>query len=151
MRAHEHSPTGRIRPPHRVGSSLTTREPMTERTHNDDDPDVADVLTALDDDTCRVILTELSEPMTATDLTDRCDIPKSTLYRKLDLLSRADLVHEAVTLGRDGSRATRYERDVSSITVSIEDDDSFSVSMDRKQRSPDEHLADLWSDMGDEL
>lgn len=126
---------------------------MTDRNsvHGDTGPAVVDVLEALDDDACRTILAELSEPMTANDLSDSCDIPKSTLYRKLDLLSRAALVHERIEVGTDGGRTTRYERDVSAVTISIEDDDSFAVSMDRAARSADERLADLWSDMGDEL
>lgn len=126
---------------------MTNRNPARD----DDSPAVQDVLRALDDEACRTVLSELSEPMTANDLSDRCEIPKSTLYRKLDLLSRAALVHERSQIGADGGRRTRYERDVSEVTISIEDDDSFSVSMDREPRGADERLADLWSDMGDEL
>jgi predicted transcriptional regulator len=126
---------------------------MTDRNpaHDDTGPAVQDVLRALDDEACRTILAELSEPMTANDLRDSCDIPKSTLYRKLDLLSQAALVHERTQIVADGGRRTRYDRDVSAVTVSITDDDTFAVSMDRVSRSADERLADLWSDMGEEL
>lgn len=126
---------------------------MTDRNpaYGDTGPAVGDVLKALDDDACRTILADLSEPMTANDLSDSCDIPKSTLYRKLDLLSEAALVHERIEVGADGGRTTRYERDFSAVTISIEDDDSFSVSVDREGRSADERLAELWSDMGEEL
>ncbi len=113
-------------------------------------PTLQDILSALDDSECRSILMEISEPMTATELTDACDIAQSTLYRKLDLLSRASLVRELVSVGPEGGRVTRYERDVSDVTISVGDDE-FSVTVDRPSTHADERLADMWSKMGDEL
>lgn len=116
-----------------------------------DTPAMQDILSALDDPECRAILSETTEPMTANELTENCDIPKSTLYRKLDLLSRASLVRELIEVGPEGGRITRYERDVTDVTISVEDDDEFSVAIDRPAHHADERLADMWSKMGDEL
>lgn len=116
-----------------------------------DTPVLQEVLTALDDPECRAILSETTEPMTANELTDACDIPKSTLYRKLDLLSHASLVRELIEVGPEGGRITRYERDMTDVTISVDDDDEFSVAIDRPSRKADERLADMWSKMGDEL
>ncbi|WP_435125539.1 helix-turn-helix domain-containing protein [Halobaculum sp. D14] len=134
-----------------------------------DDPALQDVLDALGDPDCRAILRETTDPMTATDLADACTISKSTLYRKLDLLSRASLVRESIEAGPDGGRVSRYERDVTDVTVSIDvdgddsngsdgsaaggdgDEAGFAVTVSRPARAADERLADMWSTMGDEL
>ena len=122
------------------------RDPaMTE-----DGPTLQDVLDALDDPDCRSILSEIAEPMTANELSDACSIPQSTLYRKLSLLSEASLVRELIEAGPEGGRITRYERDVTDVTVSVTDDD-FAVTINRPPRAADERLADMWSKMGDEL
>jgi hypothetical protein len=47
---------------------------------SEDPPSLQAVLDALDDADCRTILRETAEPMTATELIDACDIPKSTVY-----------------------------------------------------------------------
>ena len=117
----------------------------------EDDPTLQDVLDALDDPDCRTILRETTEPMTANELTDACSIPQSTLYRKLELLSQASLVREFIEAGPEGGRITRYERDVTDVTISVTEDDEFSIAVDRPARAADERLADMWSKMGDEL
>jgi Fe2+ or Zn2+ uptake regulation protein len=116
-----------------------------------DAPSLQAVLDALDDADCRAILRETAEPMTATELIDACEIPKSTLYRKLDLLSEASLVHEQDTINPGGGRTTRYQRDFDDVTISMDEDDDFSVTVERPPRKADERLADIWSKMGDEL
>lgn len=119
--------------------------------NHEDSPDLQAVFAELDDPACRAILSHITEPMTATDLSGVCDVPKSTLYRKLDLLSNASLVRELVDVGSDGGRITRYERDVSDVTVSIDDEGSFSVKLERPSRGMDGRLAEMWSEMGEEL
>ncbi|MBV0926007.1 helix-turn-helix domain-containing protein [Halomicroarcula limicola] len=117
----------------------------------DDTPSLQDVLNALDDPDCRAILRETAEPMTATELIDTCEIPKSTVYRKLDRLSRASLVRERDTINSGGGRTTKYERDFDDVTISMDETDTFSVTVGRPSRQSDERLADIWSKMGDEL
>ena len=109
------------------------------------------VLDALDDPECQTILRETAEPMTAKELIERCDIPKSTVYRKLDLLSTASLVRERIEIHPEGGRITRYQRDFTDVTISMDDDDQIDVEISRPKRSADERLANIWSKMGDEL
>ena len=116
-----------------------------------DTPSLQAVLRALDDADCRAILCETTEPMTANELIDACGIPKSTLYRKLDLLTTASLVREQVEINPNGGRITRYERDFEDVTISMDEEDNFSVTVERPPRRADERLADIWSKMGDEL
>jgi len=118
---------------------------------SEDSPELQDVLDALDDPECRAILRETVEPMTANELIDACDIPKSTLYRKLELLGSASLVRERETINPGGGRITYYERSFENVMISMDDTGTFSVNVDRSAQSTDERLADIWSMMGDEV
>ena len=118
---------------------------------DEDPPTLQDVLDALDDPDCQIILRESAEPMTAKELSDICDIPQSTLYRKLDLLSAASLVRERHEIHPEGGRITRYQRDFDDVTISMDDEDTFDIEISRPKRSVDERLANIWSKMGDEL
>lgn len=118
---------------------------------SDDSPSLQVILDALDDAECRTILRTATEPMTASELIDTCNIPKSTLYRKLDLLSQASLVREQDTINPGGGRTTQYERDFDDVVISLDDEEDFSVTVERPPRKADERLADIWSKMGDEL
>jgi Fe2+ or Zn2+ uptake regulation protein len=118
---------------------------------NEDAPILQDVLDALDDPDCQTILRETAEPMTAKELTESCDIPKSTVYRKLDLLSAASLVRERIEIHPEGGRITRYQRDFEDVIISMDDEDVLDVEISRPKRSVDERLASIWSKMGDEL
>jgi len=121
------------------------RDPLAE----DDAPDVDTVLEALHDDDCRTILAELDEPRTAGALLERCDIPRSTLYRKLDLLSEATLLREGTDIRKDGSHASRYEVDFEEIIVTR--DGSIQMEIERPARNADERLAEMWSEVRREL
>ena len=107
------------------------------------------VLDALDDGDCRTILRNTADPMTASELLERCEIPKSTLYRKLELLAETSLIREEETVNPTGGRTTRYERDFENVIITIDADDTFSVSVERPIRKADERLEDLWSEMRD--
>lgn len=121
------------------------RDPSAE----DDAPDVDTVLDALHDDDCRTILAELEGPETARTLLERCDIPRSTLYRKLELLSEATLLREGTEIREDGSHASRYEVDFEEIVVTREG--SIQIEIERPARSADERLAEMWSEVRREL
>lgn len=118
---------------------------------SEDTPALQDVLAALDDPDCRAILQETVEPMTATELIDICDIPKSTLYRKLELLSSASLVRERERINPGGGRTTHYVRSFDDVTISMDDEGAFAVTVERSPQSTEQRLADIWSMMGDEL
>ena len=116
-----------------------------------DTPELQDVLDALTDPDCRAILRQTAEPMTANELTDTCDISRSTLYRKLDLLSSASLVREQDSINPGGGRTTRYERNFEDVVISMNEDNAFSVDVERPHKTADERLSDIWSTMGDEI
>ncbi|GAB3667589.1 helix-turn-helix domain-containing protein [Halopiger thermotolerans] len=80
------------------------------------------VLAALDDDACRAILEATSdESLTATELSEQCDIPTSTAYRKVEMLTEANLVEERVRINTSGKHATEYRRSFDDVVVSVAD------------------------------
>ena len=120
-------------------------------------PSVDEVLDALADDAARRIVAALTEPMTASELSEECDIPLSTTYRKLEKLTDASLLSESTDIRRDGQHTTRYSVSFDAVTVSVdgesegdEDRREFDVEFSRPERTRDERLADLWSELREE-
>lgn len=108
-------------------------------------PDLQTVLDALDDPGCRDIVKALEGAMSAKEVSDRCDIPLTTTYRKLDLLGDALLVEERTEIRPDGHHTMRYRNDFEEVCVALDDDREFRVSISRPARTADERLAHLWT------
>ena len=123
------------------------RDPLVE----DDSPDVDTVLGALHDEDCRAILAELNEPRTARVLLERCDIPRSTLYRKLDQLVEATLIEEGTVIREDGSHASRYKLDFEEVVITRDSSIELEIEIQRPTRRADERLAEMWSEVRREL
>jgi len=120
-------------------------------------PSVDEVLDALADDAARQIVAALTEPKTASELSEECDIPLSTTYRKLEILTDASLLSESTDIRRDGQHTTRYSVSFDAVTVSVDDGGEgdvdrreFDVEFSRPDRTRDERLADLWSELREE-
>ncbi|MFB6141716.1 MAG: helix-turn-helix domain-containing protein [Halorientalis sp.] len=110
-------------------------------------PDLQAVLDALDDPTCRAIVRNLEEPMTAEEIAETCDVPLSTTYRKLDLLTEASLLREGMEIRPNGQHASQYAVDFEEVLVTLADDRTFEVGVSRVPRTADERLQDLWSEV----
>jgi|SRR6056297_343934 len=110
-------------------------------------PSAAEVCAALDDPDCREIISALDEPLTAAELQDRCEIPQSTLYRKLEQLTDATLLEESTEIRRDGHHANKYVIAFEEVRISIGADHTLDVDIDRPARTADERLAELWSEV----
>jgi len=110
-------------------------------------PELQLVLDALDDPDCRRIIRHLDEPKTAAQVSEDCDIPTSTTYRKLDLLSDASLLAEGTEVRPDGHHATRYEVDFERVVIELDEDRELDVSLVRPAQRPDQRLASLWSEV----
>lgn len=96
------------------------------------DADLQAVLDALGDPDCRAILQAVGPAaLTASECSDACDLPLSTTYRKLELLTATDLVREELRIRRDGKHANQYRRRFEAVTVDLMDDDTFDVSVRR--------------------
>ncbi|MFB6119232.1 helix-turn-helix domain-containing protein [Halosegnis sp.] len=114
----------------------------------DEDPDMEAVLAALEDPDCRDVLRALEEPLTADEVAAACDIPRSTAYRKLDLLAEASLVEESTDVRADGHHATQYSPDFEAVHVLFEDGE-FDLDVDRPARGPEQRVAELWQEVRD--
>ncbi|WP_248517932.1 winged helix-turn-helix domain-containing protein [Salinarchaeum laminariae] len=124
-----------------------TTNVVQESSADEYSPPLSAVLQSLEDSKCRAILTTLREPKSAAELCDECDLPSSTAYRKLERLREAALVKEYTEVRRDGPNATLYERDFTDISISIDDADEFTVSVDRPDEDAEDRMATFWSEM----
>lgn len=110
-------------------------------------PALEDVLDALDDEDCRKIVSVLEEPMTASDIAEESGVPLSTTYRKLELLTEASLLHEGVEVRPDGQHASRYSVSFEDVVISLDEERTFEVEISHRAQTPDERLANLWSEV----
>jgi DNA-binding transcriptional ArsR family regulator len=91
-----------------------------EPTTFDDTEDVQRVLDVLDDAECRAILDATrDDPLTVGELADRCDLPQSTAYRKVDQLADADLLEESLRIRRSGKHVSEYACCVDDVTLDV--------------------------------
>ena len=103
---------------------MSATNATTKRGWSTDDHsvDAQAVLAALDDDACRAILEATSEEsLTATELSEQCEIPMSTAYRKVEKLTEADLVEERVRINTSGKHATEYHKCFDDVYISFND------------------------------
>jgi len=119
------------------------RDPFAD----EDAPDLQAVLDALDDPDCRAIVRALDEPMTADKISEVADVPLSTTYRKLDLLTEASLLEEGTEIRPDGQHASRYSVAFEEVIIGLAESREFDVEVTRRPRTADERLADLWSEV----
>lgn len=110
-------------------------------------PELQSVLDALDDPDCRTIVRRLREPMTASEVSTECDIPMSTTYRKLDVLSEASLVEERTEIRSDGHHATQYLVAFDAVSVVRTDDGDLTVTVERPDQTAEERLASIWTEV----
>ncbi|MXR20439.1 helix-turn-helix domain-containing protein [Halobacterium sp. PCN9] len=116
----------------------------------DDTPDLQDVLNALDDEGCRRIIEALDEPMTAKELSEKCDIPLSTTYRKLELLTDAALLEERAVLQPDGHHTTEYDLVFEEVIIQLDGNRNLDAGITRPSASTDERLETLWAEVSKE-
>lgn len=110
-------------------------------------PELQVVLDALEDPDCRRIVRRLEDPKTARELSEGCDMALSTTYRKLELLSNASLVDERTKIRPGGHHTTQYALDFDAVRIALDDDREFDLDISRPARAPDEHLAQLWTEV----
>jgi predicted transcriptional regulator len=86
------------------------------------------LLQAVNDEDCHAILNAIDQDAkTVKELSEECEIPLSTAYRKVNRLQQADLVEEKVQLGGPGSHANVYEQDFEGAVIFLDEDGEFSV------------------------
>lgn len=102
----------------------------------DAEENVVRLLDILHDDDCREILEATSdEALSASEISDACDVPLSTAYRKLELLTDAGLLAEGTRLCQSGKHTSEYSRTVGDVSVSVTADGEFEATVTRRERS----------------
>lgn len=94
--------------------------------------DLQPVLEALNDDDCRSILEEVSdadEYFSASELSDRCEIPLSTTYRKLEMLTDAALLEEKLRIRRSGKHTSEYGQGIDDVRISVDADSGMELEL----------------------
>lgn len=110
------------------------------------DTAVNDVIRFLDDDCARQILIETtSEPMSANELSERCDVSPPTIYRRLEDLSEHGLVSEQTRLAADGHHYSVYVATLDRVEITVTDD-GLDVDITARERMAD-RFTDFIEDM----
>lgn len=117
--------------------------------HRRDEPDVNSVFQALEDRTCREIITELDEPKTVAEIADDCEIPLSTTYRKIERLDEASLVTQRTEIRHEGHHRARYRVNFATIVVVLSQNHPLELDLEieRPRSDPEEGLITLWSEL----
>lgn len=95
--------------------------PSGEQTTLTDEAEVQSLLGTLEDADCRAIIeATTSEALSAGELSERCDLPLSTTYRKVDQLTEAGVLDERVRLSRSGQHTSEYVLRLTAIELSVD-------------------------------
>lgn len=108
-----------------------------------EDCDIEDVAALLEDETVRTILTETSvEPMSASALSDQCNVSEPTIYRRLEGLRECNLIEEQTRPDPTGGHHHQvYAPRLQRITVELEDGE-LTLDVQREQ-----DMADRFTDL----
>ena len=96
---------------------------------------VQTVLSAVADPDCRTILAAVDERLTASEIATVTDIPRSTVYRKLDRLHEAGMLETTRRFETEGKHPTEYVRSFDRIGISVDGED-FTVVVGDDTHSP---------------
>lgn len=113
-----------------AGSSVT---PGTTDTEVTADADIEGLLGTLEDPDCRAIIEATStEAMSASELSEECDLPLSTTYRKLDKLTEVDVLEERVRLSRSGQHTSEYMLQIDQIELTVDPSSGITLSISKE-------------------
>lgn len=114
--------------------TFATTRPMSrheeESTVIEAETDVQTVLDGLHDADCQTILSVTSdEALSAKQVSKRCDLPLSTTYRKLQILTETGLLEKRTRIRRSGKHTNEYVRSVENVIVSIDADGELALKL----------------------
>lgn len=99
--------------------------------------EMQEILSALDDADCHAILEATSGgALTANEISETCDLPLSTTYRKLDLLADVGFVEERTRIRGSGKHASEFVRSVSDVVVSLSQQGTVGLQISYMENSP---------------
>lgn len=104
-------------------------------------PDVETVFDLLKSERTRRIVRALERPMTAAEVAEACEVPRSTAYRKLQPMAEAGLLRK-----QEGDDAARYAVDFEAVVVRNPDGE-LKLDLEVPTRSASEQLSALWGEV----
>jgi predicted transcriptional regulator len=108
---------------------------------------MATVVSLLDDEYARSILTATSiEPMSAKELSERCDASLPTIYRRVEDLTEAGLLTERTRPRPDGHHYSVYAADLDRLTIDLEDGE-FAFDLERRSEDVADRLTRMWEEL----
>lgn len=120
--------------PDTTDSSAMASNPLSDAVS----PDVETVFDLLASERTRRIVRALEGPMTAAEVAETCEIPRSTAYRKLQGMAEAGLLRK-----QEGDDAARYAVDFEAV-VARNPNGELEVELEAPARSASEQLSALW-------
>jgi predicted transcriptional regulator len=82
------------------------------------------------DEECSQILTAIeAEAKSVKELSEECNIPLSTAYRKINRLQEADLIEEKIRLSSAGNHTSVYEQQFDGAMITLSKNGEFEVEM----------------------
>jgi len=119
---------------------------MTEPSVSEES-DLATVVALLDDEHVRSILAATSaEPLSATELSERCDVSTSSIYRRVERLAEADLLEDRVRPRSDGHHETVYVAALDRFELRVRGGD-LEWMIDRRRRDVADELTRMWGEL----
>jgi DNA-binding transcriptional ArsR family regulator len=115
---------------------------------DDEAADATPICETLGDADCRTIAARLDEPLTASEVSEQCDVPLSTTYRKLDRLTEVGLVAEGTRID-DGHHASVYRPAFDAVTIERAEE-GLTAEIDAVAWRQEERLATLWEEVRSE-
>lgn len=126
------------------GDTVTADTETTERVLSANESPGAELLELLSDEYVRRLLAALEgAPRPACDLVRRCDMSKSTIYRRLNRLQEHGLVSTHTEIDPDGHHRKVYEARLERVTVEpVDEDPTVRIVID--DRSPERRSQPVW-------
>ena len=128
----------------RPARTPTIMSPASDDPGVSDDPTLESVVELLDDEHARSILTTTSvDPLSAKELSERCDVSQATVYRRVERLTAVGLVAERTRPRADGHHDTVYVAVLDELSIRLRDGE---LEFDLERRGDDvaDRLTRLW-------
>lgn len=104
---------------------------------NRDDEEVRLIASLLADECTQTILTEtVTEPMSADELSEVCDVSPQTVYRRLEELAEQNLIEEDLQPDPEGNHYKVYTATLDRVAVELTPD-GFELQVSRRDRMAD--------------
>ncbi|WP_330631610.1 winged helix-turn-helix domain-containing protein [Halocatena halophila] len=105
----------------------------------------SEILDLLSDEYAQMILQQThDEPLSASELSDRCGISISTVYRRTERLVACGLLADRQIAQSDGSHYTIYQAQLDELTVRLTEDGLTVPTIKKQAVDLADRFTDLW-------